>query len=631
MFFWVCFVFWCCVLHEVEVLAQEPMVMLRQGNVRGIKMYTDTRVPINAFLGIPYISPPLGPLRFSSPARHRGWNSTLVASNYGPACPQLIQGQGQPGGIPGVAGPVDTNEDCLFINVWSPEVSSSAYRGFPVVVFLEGEGFVSGWPGRFPGHELAAEGLVVVSASYRLNVFGFLSFGTPEARGNLGLLDQYFALLWVRENVAAFGGDPGSVTLMGHAAGAARLFQRVVAMSGSPLAPWAGGSRGTAPVVLASHEIARNVGCLMDSVLSTLTCMRSKTTSDLIRAFHSQYKASIIYSGGNWSQIPLPISDSFLSVNDRYQPLELKDALRTVYVPVLIGSTSHDGVGALASWGELSLHGYEQLLRFADRAALPAIMVQAGLARRANAVRELICYQYINRARQGDAEALLEQLIELYTDSQYRAPCALTANIISESAAGAPVYLYQLGGHSALPGSDLLHHTGINVSGAAHGTDVVMMLGPGLLARALGRRLSAAEERLSMSIKRLFVDFIRQGNPTPGSYGYGVSWRRYTPSEGNYFALEVLQTKVQPLPTQGEALWNSLLPKLDMLPSESDASRKLGSEGGELRIDGASHTYKSTTFALGGVALVLATLLALSLVLLRRRSARHRDSAEDAF
>lgn len=103
-----------------------------------------------------------------SPERSKGWNGTLDAVELKPACLQPLRAAGGEETM-GVAAPPETSEDCLYLNVWTPADNRG---GLPVVLLFEGDQFVSGWPGRFPGHELAAEGIVVVTVSYRLNVFG---------------------------------------------------------------------------------------------------------------------------------------------------------------------------------------------------------------------------------------------------------------------------------------------------------------------------------------------------------------------------------------------------------------------------------------------------------------------------
>jgi para-nitrobenzyl esterase len=177
--------------------------------------------PVTAFLGIPYGSA----ARFAAPGPVPAWDGVRAADCPGPAAPQ------PPSRLERVMGPgsdLSQDEDCLSLNVWTP-----GGTGLPVLVFLHGGGFISGsgaeaW---YDGGLLAARGeMVVVTVNYRLGALGYLYLPPESGPANLGLLDQIAALGWVRENIAAFGGDPGRVTLAGQSAGALSA----VAMMGHP-------------------------------------------------------------------------------------------------------------------------------------------------------------------------------------------------------------------------------------------------------------------------------------------------------------------------------------------------------------------------------------------------------------
>ena len=195
---------------------------------------------VHAFLGIPYAAPPFGPRRFAAPQPPERWDGVRPATEYGPTVPK-----------PPYAPPYDVllpepqipGEDCLNLNVWTPDPGAS---GLPVFVWIHGGAFVNG-SGAVPvydGTTFARDGVVCVTINYRLGVDGFLQFadGGPA---NRGLLDQVAALRWVQENIAAFGGDPARVTIGGESAGAmsigallampsARgLFTQAVAQSGA--------------------------------------------------------------------------------------------------------------------------------------------------------------------------------------------------------------------------------------------------------------------------------------------------------------------------------------------------------------------------------------------------------------
>lgn len=169
-----------------------------------------------AFLGVPYAAPPVGDLRWKPPEPVKKWAGTDKATRFGAACPQLLASW-----LPYV----HWNEDCLYLNVWTPQLSATSK--LPVIVFFHGGSNVAGYSQATPlGPAFSRLGVVVVSANYRLGALGFLALPALTAEsphhssGNYGLLDQIEALRWVRENISQFGGDPGRVTVMGQSAGA---------------------------------------------------------------------------------------------------------------------------------------------------------------------------------------------------------------------------------------------------------------------------------------------------------------------------------------------------------------------------------------------------------------------------
>ena len=199
---------------------------------------------VRAFKGIPYAAPPVGALRWKAPQPVASWIGVRKAAGYAPRC---MQGPIYADMIFQDSGP---SEDCLYSNVWAPAPGTAK---LPVMVWIHGGGFAAGATSepRQDGGELAKKGVIVVSMNYRLGIFGF--FSHPElaaesgrkATGNYGLLDQVAALQWVKANIAAFGGDPGNVTIFGESAGsfsvsalmasplAHGLFQRAIGESGA--------------------------------------------------------------------------------------------------------------------------------------------------------------------------------------------------------------------------------------------------------------------------------------------------------------------------------------------------------------------------------------------------------------
>jgi para-nitrobenzyl esterase len=200
------------------------------------------------YKAIPYAAPPVGEVRWREPQRVNSWRGVREPADFAPACMQ--RGVSMPGETPPA-----TSEDCLYLNVWTPP--SARNRRLPVIVWIPGGGFTNGSAAMplYHGEAFARRDVILVTVAYRLGALGFLAH--PEltresshgSSGNYGLMDQVAALRWVRDNIAAFGGDPGRVTVAGQSAGAmsvsalmssplARgLFQRAIAESGGIFEP----------------------------------------------------------------------------------------------------------------------------------------------------------------------------------------------------------------------------------------------------------------------------------------------------------------------------------------------------------------------------------------------------------
>lgn len=205
-----------CALTPTAAPAQ-PVVDAPAGAVRG-----EAANGVNAFRGLPYALPPTGWRRWRPPAELPRWTGTRDATEFGPACHQpTARGTS----IYAAAEAPTMSEDCLSLNIWAPE----AARAAPVFVWIHGGALSTGASSEpmYDGARMAAsQGMVVVSINYRLGVLGYLAHPelSAESRrnvsGNYGLLDQIAALKWIETNIAAFGGDPGNVTIAGESAGA---------------------------------------------------------------------------------------------------------------------------------------------------------------------------------------------------------------------------------------------------------------------------------------------------------------------------------------------------------------------------------------------------------------------------
>ncbi|MGW0485867.1 carboxylesterase/lipase family protein [Nonomuraea sp. NPDC003214] len=313
------------------------IVLTDRGPVRGL-----VTAGHRAYLGIPYAAPPVGELRWRAPRPAAAWTEPLDATRPGPMCAQTGDHLG--------AGSL--SEDCLYLNVTAPREGA----GLPVMVWLHGGSFKDGAGHLYDARRLAVQGrVVVVTVNYRLGALGFLAHPAldPES-ADCGLLDQQEALRWVRRNAAAFGGDPGNVTLFGESSGgvaagahlvmpgSAGLFHRAILQSAPVTAPWAPSlALGNNPRPRAQAE--REGEALVARLgLADLGRLREVPVEELLRAAADPAQPGFgpVAGGG-----ALPVDPAAAVRAGDFHP-----------VPVLFGINRHEQ--RMHVWGlEMAVHG----------------------------------------------------------------------------------------------------------------------------------------------------------------------------------------------------------------------------------------------------------------------------------
>ncbi|GAA4623503.1 carboxylesterase/lipase family protein [Actinoallomurus vinaceus] len=349
----------------------DPIVRTDKGVVRGT-----TVEGVDKFLGIPFAAPPVGDRRLAPPAPAPRWHDVRPATAYGPACAQLPSGNG----------PRSDAEDCLYANVFRPS-GARRHGRLPVLFYIYGGGLQNGGAQQYDGAKIAADNdVIVVTANYRLNVFGLLTL--PGLSGDYALLDQQAALRWTRANAAAFGGDPDAVTVGGESAGAISVCAHLTAPGSAGLFRGAilqSGGCGTTPLDQARTSgtaFARSVGCTDPATM--VACLRAKPAAELLDA--SATTNLTLVSGGD--VLPVPPADAVA-------------AGRFAHVPVITGATRDEGrtfalgfVGTTAEQYEAWVRGTfgtraDEVLRhypvsaytgpYAPVYAVAAILTDAGL------------------------------------------------------------------------------------------------------------------------------------------------------------------------------------------------------------------------------------------------------------
>ena len=478
------------------------IVVTHEGPVRGFK-----QAGTDAFLGIPFAAPPVGDLRWRPPAPVAPWVKPLDAVAFGGRCVQT--------NTFGVFAAPSENEDCLYLNVFSPNrASAPSDRGRakrpdlrPVMVWIHGGGFFDGESNDYDGTGLAVEGdVIAVTINYRVNVFGFLGHPALDAEGHAtvsyGLMDQQAALRWVQRNIGAFGGNPDNVTIFGESAGgtsvlfqlaspaAAGLFHRAIVHSPA-YAP--------AQATLADAETrGRQFGAALGCDDHSAACLRSRSVRDIIA------KAAGFVGGG-----PVRAVDGTIVAQNMGTAFTSGQFNR---VPVVIGNNLNEqtwfiGMNEIAAGEPLSAASYAERIRASYGADASKVLAQYPL---------------------GDYPSPSEALSAATTASGFA--CG-TRRAIRLLAPHVRTWAYEFRDRTApfyFPRASFTY-------GAGH-TLELQYLFPGFHgATGVPQPLTAAQRRLSRAMLGDWTSFARNGDPnTPGA----PLWAPYDEQRDNYQSLE---------------------------------------------------------------------------------------------
>jgi para-nitrobenzyl esterase len=483
-----------------RVVAADLLVRTEQGLVRGEETETGRR-----FLGIPYAAPPVGALRWQPPQPPFQWRGVRDATRFGDHCAEL-------GGVVGTA---SATEDCLFLNVYAPEEGGAGSerdadrqgqnprQGRAVMLWIHGGALVSGESDDFDaGRLVELGGVIVVTINYRLGTLGFLAHAAltaespARASGNYGIMDQQAALQWVRRNIAAFGGDPGNVTIFGQSAGgltvlanlgspgAADLFHRAIVQSGAYELVLPSLADGEAE----GARFAERAGCADQ----TSHCLRSLSVDEILA--HQSFATPV--------------------VDGKVLPLSLDVAGATGMfnrVPVIHG-TNHDEARFMVAMGELA----GQSVTAGDYAGTldavfgvklgPLVLAQYPLANYANADEALAASQ---------------------TDSAFACPARLADQLLSRFV---PVFAFEFNDEGApeifLPPVSFPY-------GAAHQSELQYLFPADDLRHIPGSPPALDEDQrdLSSTMIGYWTHFAKSGDPNANGTG---PWPSYNASTDEF-------------------------------------------------------------------------------------------------
>ncbi|XP_023310706.1 venom carboxylesterase-6 [Anoplophora glabripennis] len=332
------------------VFSEESIITISNGQIKGRVAKTFKNSTFYAFQEIPYAAPPVGSLRFKPPIPVNNWDGILDTTKNTKICIQ--------------AGGTNTmqNEDCLYLNVYTPVIPDSDEK-LPVLFFIHGGKFLSGdgiYTAYGPDFFMDTQKLVVVVINYRLGPFGFLSTEDEVIPGNNGLKDQRFALQWVQENIQFFGGDPSQVTLVGQSAGSASvsyhvqskkstgLFRAAICESGTVLTPWS--------YQRYARDIAYQTAAAIDNSFTTkntsqelLTLLQGVSAKELqaVAADQISVPSKHINTGFIFAPV-IESGEDAVATDLSYEILERGEINK---VPMIIGMNSEEAITQVNSLG----------------------------------------------------------------------------------------------------------------------------------------------------------------------------------------------------------------------------------------------------------------------------------------
>lgn len=435
-----------------------PVVSAPAGSLRGV--WRQVALPPGAtavhdrsaaFYNIPYAQAPVGPRRFMAPVRAERWQGVREAALPGPT-PQR-----RPFGVTtAIPEPSVSGEEVLNLNVFTPDPSSQAR--LPVLVWIHGGGFFAGSHNSpyYDGAAFNRDGVVTVSLSYRLGMDGFGWVPDSDAPVNRGILDQVMALEWVRENIAAFGGDPGRVTIAGQSAGGASVLALLTAPGARGLFSAAiCQSGGTTAATLADARAVATRGAEIAGVPATLAGWRSLSEEevlDVAATLGTEFPLFDINLGPEglapFLRLPRTMSRTFMPVVDgEVLPQATFEAVRAGagrQVPLLIGGVTHE----MTLIGHALAEPLARLCGGAEQVSVDRLLAEAGLE---PAEVEAFHAAYPELAGRPDAD--LVGTGQVISDYLFRLPALEVVRLrAADRGAAGRTWLYDFAWGSTLPG-----------------------------------------------------------------------------------------------------------------------------------------------------------------------------------
>lgn len=483
---------------------EDPVVTVKQGQLRGAVEENVCGGTFLGFRGIPYAKPPIGTLRFKDSQPPEPWTGIRDARKFGSSCSQFDL----------VMREVIGDDDCLYLNVYTPTVNASSKLA--VMVWIHGGGFVCGSSDNsiYGPDYIVRKDVVLVTINYRLGILGFLNLETEDAPGNQGLKDQVMALKWVQENISNFGGDPTNVTIFGESAGSASvhylcispmsqdLFQKAIMQSGVSTNPWA---VLTKDVKKYAEDLAADLGKETTDPHELIEFLR---TIEPLKLADAQQK--LLVKKGSFVLLSLfgPTVDSKSSNSFMPQHPSIQ-AKAGVKVPLLIGNTDNEGSLFVSS-----------LLHADIKKSMEKLNTNFGIAVHPEMEETLkmdgISQEELRRLYFGNDPISInsrEKFASYLGDMMFLRGIFDIVKLQAEK--NVPTYLYKFTYEPEISFAKM--RFGIESKGATHSEELIYLFYPYLM-KELGIppvQPGTTDYDVMEYLTQMWTDFAKTGNPTP--------------------------------------------------------------------------------------------------------------------
>lgn len=512
---------------------EKPEVHAPVGRIRGSIINSRLGRKIYSFRGIRYAEPPVGQRRFQVPVPVTHWNDVFDASEEGPACPNVGRARDE------------MSEDCLRLNVYSTKLpSGNENSSRPVIVFIHPGGFYgfSGQSKLFGPQYILDKNIVLVTINYRLGSLGFISTGDSLLPGNLGLKDQVAALRWIQRNIAAFGGNPNSVTIVGHSAGSYSLLLHMLSpMSKNLFHKGIGMSAGltsTKPIPPHQKHLAVKqaelLNCPTNATDVMLACLKSKPVGDYIDTMSNFFEWY-----GDPILVWMPVIEPEVEGVERFlidDPFKLiREGKILTEVPLIIGVNKDEFGGVVVLADEAEKRGdriYEALEANWTTIAPISFLYERGTPKSLHISRELKKFYFGDKPISRETS---DGLAHIYADTVIIFPSHRSAQLYARYSKQ-PVYYYDFtyqGRYSFAKWNDSTPY------GVVHHDDLQYLFFMQFMFPFL--EPDAPEIPMLERYTSMWTNFAATGEPIPKNDPTfdGVVWEEFDPAKDNYLEINL--------------------------------------------------------------------------------------------